>query len=147
MPAPLLAILTGATCGDACWHAREEVCRCSCGGANHGILRGPNGERPTRTCKIGGNFYELAAVVAAQTPWELNKADSEAYAEVAAERFPGLWQYGYGEYSKWGNFSPVLSRKISETQARWPEVAAIPGARRLIWARPAGTPYCTREQA
>jgi len=26
-------------CGPACWEAREEVCRCSCGGVNHGIHR------------------------------------------------------------------------------------------------------------
>ena len=52
------ALLTGATCGDACWHAREDICRCSCGGKNHGILLGTDGKQPTRTRKIGGKFYE-----------------------------------------------------------------------------------------
>lgn len=57
----MLAILTGHTCGDACWHAREAVCRCSCGGKNHGILL-QGGARPERTAKIGGAMYRLAEI-------------------------------------------------------------------------------------
>ena len=41
--------MTDATCGDACWAARSDVCRCSCDGKNHGITRTADGERPTRT--------------------------------------------------------------------------------------------------
>ena len=29
--------LTTATCTDRCWSAKGKICRCSCGGANHGI--------------------------------------------------------------------------------------------------------------
>lgn len=36
---------------------------------------------------------------------------------------------------------PVLSRKISDSQAAWLEVKAVEGAVYLIWARPAGTRY------
>ena len=50
------------TCGEACWHAREEICRCSCGGKNHGVLRTANGVRPDRTCKIAGERYTFRAV-------------------------------------------------------------------------------------
>jgi len=57
----VMAVLTSQTCGEACWHAREEVCRCSCGGANHGCLT-HGGERPERTCKIDGILYRLKAV-------------------------------------------------------------------------------------
>lgn len=43
MPIPqktmLEALYTEHTCGDACWHAHEDICRCSCGGRNHGCLR------------------------------------------------------------------------------------------------------------
>ena len=56
-------ILTDATCGEACWRAREDVCRCSCGGANHGIQRSGEGEQPTRTRRVKGERYELAAIV------------------------------------------------------------------------------------
>lgn len=56
----MFATLTEATCSVACWQAREDVCRCSCGGSNHGIhLRG--GEA-TRTCRVNGVLYELVAV-------------------------------------------------------------------------------------
>lgn len=56
-----LTILTQTTCGEACWEAREEICRCSCNGRNHGILRA-GGPRPDRTCKIDGYRYMLKGV-------------------------------------------------------------------------------------
>ena len=132
----MLAILTGHTCGDACWHAREEVCRCSCGGKNHGILRTATGTRPLRTRKIDGNFYELAAICLPHT-------SNEEERRVMDERFPGLDWCGYGEYRQESTM-PVLARKISDTQAKWPEVQAVPGATYLIWARPVGTRYLVR---
>lgn len=56
----LVAFFSDITCGESCWQAREDVCRCSCGGKNHGInLRG---EDAVRTAKIGGCRYELVAV-------------------------------------------------------------------------------------
>lgn len=58
----LVGLLTEHTCGEACWHAREAVCRCSCGGKNHGILNTPGGERPVRSARIQGHVYNLAAV-------------------------------------------------------------------------------------
>lgn len=58
----VMAVLTSQTCGEPCWHAREEVCRCSCGGRNHGCLLIPGGERPERTAKIDGERYKLAGV-------------------------------------------------------------------------------------
>ena len=57
----ITAVLTGSTCGEACWSAAEDVCKCSCGGKNHGILK-DTGKRPERTCKIQGRFYKLAGV-------------------------------------------------------------------------------------
>jgi hypothetical protein len=56
------AILTSATCGEGCWYAREQVCRCSCGGKNHGCLLDGTTERPARTSKIHGTVYTLAAI-------------------------------------------------------------------------------------
>lgn len=60
----LIAYLTEQTCGESCWHAREDICRCSCDGKNHGCLRdeGGTGTRPTRTSTIDGYKYELRAV-------------------------------------------------------------------------------------
>lgn len=128
--------LTGHTCGDACWHARELVCRCSCGGVNHGILNN-GGDRPQRTCQLDGNLYELAGIVSTWSECDVSRK------EIQDERFPGLDWTGYGDYRE-EKMQPVVDRKISDTQARWPEVAAIAGARRLIWSRPAQTEYIVR---
>ena len=58
--ANLVAYFSDMTCGENCWNAKEEVCRCECGGKNHGIhLRGENA---VRACKIRGRRYELVAV-------------------------------------------------------------------------------------
>ena len=59
----LLAILTDATCGQACWYAKEDVCRCRCGGENHGCLLMEGAEQPTRTKKKQHKLYELVSVV------------------------------------------------------------------------------------
>lgn len=56
------AIMTSQTCGEACWHATEDICRCSCGGKNHGCLRNGDGTQPERTCRIGGLRYKLIGV-------------------------------------------------------------------------------------
>jgi len=58
--AKVRAYLSDITCGENCWNAREDVCRCECGGRNHGIhLRGENA---VRACRINGLRYELIAV-------------------------------------------------------------------------------------
>lgn len=140
------AILTGSTCGDACWHAREEVCRCSCGGKNHGILN-HGGERPKRTARIDGNLYELVAVIPGPSTGEcwksvFDRTDNERN-RIMAERFPNIDTWAYGNYRQEKTL-PVVDRKISESQSRWTEVAAIPNANRLVWARPAGARYLIR---
>lgn len=58
----ILSVLTNVSCGEACWHAKEETCRCSCGGKNHGILLQGGKEQPIRQSKISGKRYELKAV-------------------------------------------------------------------------------------
>ncbi len=58
--ANVIAFFTDQTCGENCWNAKEDICRCECGGKNHGIhLRGENA---VRACKIAGRRYELVAV-------------------------------------------------------------------------------------
>ena len=141
-----IAILTGATCGDGCWHAREEVCRCSCGGRNHGILR-RGGDRPLRTCKIQGELFELVGVVAGRGEGEawidaIHRTDAERQ-RVVAERFPDIDAYAYGQWRPRSVY-PVQDRKVSPTQAKWPEVQAVPNAYRLVWAQPSGTDYAKR---
>ena len=58
----MLSIITDATCGEGCWAAKEDICKCSCGGHNHGILLTPEGMQPNRTCKIDGFRYKLIEI-------------------------------------------------------------------------------------
>ncbi len=60
--AQIFALFTSQTCGEACWHAKEEICRCSCGGKNHGCLKTADGIAPVRMAKIDGHRYKLAGV-------------------------------------------------------------------------------------
>ncbi len=141
-----MAILTSSTCGDGCWHAREDVCRCSCAGKNHGILT-QGGTAPVRNSKVKGEFFELVAVIPGRGEGEcwhdaFERTRTET-ARLIAERFPEVDSYAYGAYRQ-GNVFPVIDRKPSATQLKWPEVAAIPNAYRLIWARPTGSPYLRR---
>lgn len=134
---------SGHTCGDQCWHARELVCQCSCGGANHGILLADDGKQPQRTSKIEGNFYELVSIVAhdpKDTPITTLRKASTELDRICDERFPGLSWLGYGEWRR-EKTMPIVDRAISSTQQKWPEIVAVKGAQRLIWARPASTPY------
>ena len=139
------AVLTGSTCGDACWHAREEICRCSCGGKNHGILLEANGEQPVRTRKIGGNFYELIAIIPRPAKGTalitaINQ-EREAINEAINERFPGISTYAYGKWRS-EEFMPVLSRKVTASQAKWKECKALDTEPYyMVWARPPGTKY------
>ena len=57
-------IMTETTCSEACWEAREDVCRCMCGGENHGIHRGADFDerQPERTARIDGWRYKLTDV-------------------------------------------------------------------------------------
>lgn len=112
---PILAFLSEATCGEACWEAREDVCRCSCGGKNHGCLRAVDGVRPPRTAKIDGFRYELKAV--GEGVWEEAKRINQA---------AGI-KFIYASSSRDRCFAniPAKIRPATDTQiAKWPELAA-----------------------
>lgn len=50
------------TCGQSCWYARDEDCKCSCGGKNHGVLKDGENEQPARMRQVNGTTYYLQAV-------------------------------------------------------------------------------------
>ena len=114
----LLITLTSTTCGFACWEAREEVCRCSCGGRNHGILR-DGGEMPKRTCKIKGFWYELHAV-GRSVYWECH--DLRIAENGGTELGPD------GHIKVYMDCRPGDSyhcRAAAPHQRKWPEVANL----------------------
>lgn len=112
---PIIAFLSERTCGEACWEAREDVCRCSCNGKNHGCMRTPDGVRPTRTAKIDGYRYELKAV--GEGTWdESRKINQEA----------GI-TFAYASTSRERCFRSVPAKLRTPTDSQvesWPELAA-----------------------
>jgi len=127
----LTTILTEQTCGDACWHAKEDVCRCSCGGKNHGCLRTANGEQPIRTAKIDGERYKLVAVGnrsdLCKTGIKINQAagykqlDKPYYSESLNE----YTQYYYC-WSLTDAGAPARLKSATKSQIeKWPELAAF----------------------
>ena len=142
----ILGMITGSTCGDGCWHAREDICRCSCGGKNHGILT-QGGTAPVRNSKVKGEFFELVGVIPGCSVGEcwhdVFERSAAEVTRIIKERFPDADSYAYGPYRE-GVIFPVIDRKPSPTQLKWPEVAAVPNAYRLVWARPIGSAYLKR---
>ena len=121
----LTAIMTDQTCGDACWHAREDICRCSCGGRNHGILRTADGERPVRTRKLQGFIYELLAVEttgASCRAVSMRPIDDLARDVTKRAIAAGKWDR-YAWSSTPGYPVKVKTAAPGEIE-RWPELAA-----------------------
>lgn len=148
----VMAILSSRTCGEACWQAREDVCKCSCYGRNHGCDR--DGTRPYRTCQrtikpewASGqkHTYKLVGVI---PPNDEGGYYMAVYrdAEQQARDLIAEWEARYA--SQTGDDQPVyrsddprlpaFSRFATETQqAKWAEVSALNAKHRpiLVWAR------------
>lgn len=147
---PLVAFLTEATCGEACWEAREDICRCSCGGENHGCMRDTTGKRPERTAKIDGYRYVLKAAdvsgIYAQArkindaagPYRVEPYTAIDYHEDGTQtKVAKEYRYFYTETMKG---APARRKPATREQiARWPELAAWRDDLRskpyLLWVR------------
>ena len=115
------------TCGEACWSAKEDVCRCSCGGRNHGITR-TGTPAPVRQCRRGMWQYKLTAIC--DFPQAYRMADDAFHTWVR--------EHGYGEPWK----DRTFCAKATPSQCRWAEVVnanivntrGVPDAY-LVWTR------------
>jgi hypothetical protein len=125
------AILTSATCGDGCWYAREQVCRCSCGGRNHGCLLEDGAERPVRTSKIHGTLYALAAV---GRYGDLAR-QAETLLKAAGPR--ETTSYGYKYYWRPTDpGSPVYLKCATKQQlGAWAELKGAASGTYLLWTK------------
>jgi hypothetical protein len=123
----IVAFLSEATCGAACWEAREDVCHCSCGGKNHGCMRGADGTQPQRTAKIDGFRYVLAAV-------DASYGDAARINDSFGKcRRIGSFAYGWSETDKG---APARLKLASDTQmASWPELKSYREAREEVQRR------------
>lgn len=120
MLASTVAFLTETTCGESCWHAKEEICRCSCGGKNHGILKTASGEQPTRQCKIDGRRYELLSV---GTRIEICVQETELYAAIGKS---ASWHKSYlGEY--------IVKYATIQQCEKWVELSEFKGLEYRDW--------------
>lgn len=157
----VFAALTSQTCGEPCWHAREEICRCSCGGRNHGCLTHADGIAPDRTAKIDGERYKLIAVgnyrdllpeahaVNNAAGWKsvekpkliidsIGSNWTEQEISDAKTRGLEMWfsQYKY-HWSETDPGAPARLKSVSVSQRQWKELAGwkdIPAVS-LLWQR------------
>jgi hypothetical protein len=127
MNAYVAAILTETTCGEACWHAKEDICRCKCGGKNHGILRTPEGIQPVRTAKIDGHHYELMAVGEFEELYPQIQELMKSLPWKKVERITDTLTYHY-KWETTDKGSPYRVKKATAIQAEhWPELTAFRG--------------------
>ena len=139
------ALLSDQTCGDACWKAREDICRCQCGGVNHGCLRGKDGEQPTRTRRLDGVMYRLQAVPTRDTHnapihW-MNAIEDQQRAVTCAAKAAGIPNPERSNRSgEWGTHyheAAILKTATQAECARWPELAQWRDGMRpwVLWVR------------
>jgi hypothetical protein len=137
------ALITEQTCGDACWHAREDICHCSCGGRNHGCLRTDDGQQPVRTRKLKGGMYQLAAVQVYDsddnhdTSHKIYQLERDLINKGMTDK---LWTHGDIYWAEGYRMEqlPTFVKTASESEVnRWPELSAwrnVPFSD--VWNRP-----------
>ena len=119
------SILTDATCGETCWTAREDVCKCSCGGNNHGCLLTSDGVQPIRNCKIDGFRYELIAIGSYSDIY----TQGQRINKESCQKSIGNSTYPYGVTDPG---SPARVKAASAVQvANWKELATYKNMERL----------------
>ncbi len=124
----MVTMMTATTCGAACWYAREEVCRCSCDGANHGVLL-MGGEQPRRNCRIQGQRYLLGMV---GSYLDCEKAMRDFGYSDAGRPFRKVYSNGYS-YFLTGEPGGAAWRKVANDKqvASWPELTGC--GRKAPW--------------
>lgn len=101
------------SCNEACWYAKEDICRCICAGANHGLYkRDPNAPQPQREMRVKSKRYKLYAVSSRFDSYSIQRA----FYNYNRTPFEGRewWNHPAGD---------VVVRRATEAQVlNWPEV-------------------------
>ncbi len=100
--------LTTTTCAANCWLAKEDVCRCMCGGSNHGVLLVDGAEQPARTRSIQGRVFELMAL---HNNWLDARKDANTTSKAFNEEHNLRW---FAE--------SAVMQHATKSQQKWPEV-------------------------
>jgi len=141
----IVGILSDITCGEACWNAREDTCRCECAGRNHGCLRSKDGAQPVRACRIQGERYELFAVGYYETltneARKLNLAQGFRSIEKCSNEIAYHYTWGSTDDGAPGRLKAATLAQIE----KWPELAAFREVRfkrpYLLWRKCAETEF------
>ena len=141
------AFLSEATCSDACWYAKDDICHCSCGGKNHGCMRSSDGVQPKRTAKIDGYRYQLAAAgyddIFDQAV-KFNEAHGVTFIyactsrDISDRRCPAKIRYATeSQVEKWPELAAYRANIAETWRKENPEgtVRDWPGMPRLLWIR------------
>lgn len=135
------------TCGLACWMAKEEKCKCSCGGVNHGILKGHAqigaNDVPVRKRRIGTTIYRLSNVVTVQPanqPADFYSTDKwKDYGWYAAEQLCRRYgMTGWLSVPNARNKQTPMAFFVRATKAawpKWPETCNHGVRPYLVWVR------------
>lgn len=135
----IVSILTAATCGAECWYAKQDVCRCSCGGKNHGVMLTKDGTQPERTARIDGFMYRLEAV----GPYtKINDLANRALTQLGWKRLDPKITYGDGTIYHFAHYahdtgSAIRAKPASGNQLNWPEVKQFANCNHpyILWVK------------
>lgn len=105
-----------STCDVACWEAKEDVCRCMCGGRNHGIMR-YGGPQPGRYCQRKGVAYRLEAIYAGSRVWQ----EADKAVDALRESVPRISKWGYDYVDE----KYAFAQPVTPNMLKWPEVKAV----------------------
>lgn len=151
----MIGIFALIACGPQCWEAKDDVCRCSCGGKNHGMHRHkrPGFEGLRRQMVYQGFIFELQEV---STPEETGKdvnamtiARPVGLCDKAQEinKAAGIrYAFAHTAREHFGEFPVAITRRATESQiAKWPELSkwrevsphsfALYGRPSILWLR------------
>ena len=120
----ITAFLSLNTCGEACWHAKEDICRCYCNGRNHGCLKSPNGISPMRMAKIDGYMYTLRAFGKYRDLYaEAKKINDSGKPSGQVSASGKNYPFTETQYGAWARLKPPT---YNQTQ-KWAELSQFKG--------------------
>lgn len=133
----MLISFADITCGHSCWYAKEENCRCSCGGKNHGALLVGGAAQPLRTSRIDGVMYYLEGADKYRTLALAAHAENGAHGWKDRDGRDAGHVYHY-HWRDTDHGAPARLKPASKQQrANWPELAHLVGKPDvyLLWLR------------
>lgn len=137
----MIGIFSLTACGPQCWEARDDVCRCSCGGANHGIHRhkSPSLTGLKRQLVYGGFIFELSQVAA-----PIDRGSGIYGPEILDQKAQELnrkaginYAFAHTSRNHFGEFPVAILRTPTDSQIeKWPELAEWRGKVNAMYGKP-----------